>query len=75
MAVKVDIKKARQLRTVFNENPEPERSEIYPILIPEEKKSRTIKLKPEFYEKFFDEDTQPKTILETIERALESYLQ
>lgn len=77
MAVKVDIKKARQLRTVFNENPEIERMEIeiYSILIPDEKKSRTIKLKPEFYERFFDKDTQPKTILETIEKALESYLQ
>jgi len=76
MAVKVDIRKARQLRTVFNENPEIERMEIeiYSILIPDEKKSRTIKLKPEFYERFFDKDTQPKTILDTIEKALESYL-
>lgn len=74
MIFKIDIKRAALLRKVFKDNPEISRRDVVRLFNTEPKqKKKVVKIKPELYSKYFDEDADEKEILDTIERALEYF--
>lgn len=74
MIFKIDTKRAALLRKVFKDNPEISRRDVVRLFNTEPKqKKKVVKIKPELYSKYFDEDADEKEILDTIERALEYF--
>lgn len=72
MIFKIDTKRAALLRKVFKDNPEISRNEVI-RLFNDKPKKKTVKIKPELYSKYFDEDADETEILEVIEKALEYF--
>ena len=77
MLVKIDTSKASQLRKAYKDKSELERADLRAqfIVKPKEKKNKPIKLKPEIYAKYFDENAAENDIMATIELALEYYFE
>ena len=77
MLIKLDIRKAKQLREAYRDNEYLTKSKMTELIIGEykRKKSETkaLKLPTEFYLKYFEEDTEPEKVLLIIEKALENY--
>lgn len=74
MIFKIDTKRAALMRKVFKDNPEISRRDVVRLFNTEPKpKKKVVKIKPELYSKYFDEDADEKEILDTIERALEYF--
>lgn len=77
MLIKLDIRKAKQLREAYRDNEYLTKSKMTELIIGDykRKKSETkaLKLPTEFYLKYFDEDTEPEKVLLIIEKALENY--
>ncbi len=74
MIFKVDTKQASMLRKAFRDNPEISRRDVVSLFNTEPKpKKKAVRIKPEIYSKYFDENTDEKEILDTIEIALEYF--
>lgn len=77
MLVKLDIRKARQLREAYKDNVQLSKSKMTELIIGgyrvKKSEKKPLKLTPEFYLKYFDEDTEPEKVLMIIEKALENY--
>ena len=72
MFMKIDTKRAALLRKAFQDNPEISRNEVI-RLFSDKPKKRAIKIKPELYSKYFDEDSDETEIIAVIENALEYF--
>lgn len=72
MVLKIDTKRAALMRKAFKDNPKISRREVIGLLNDKPKK-KTVKIKPELYSKYFDEDTDETEIIEVIEKALEYF--
>ncbi len=72
MLVKIDTSKASKLRKAFNDSPELDRADLRKLFSVDtkEKKNKVIKLKPEIYEKYFDENATEEEILDAIKGGL-----
>ena len=77
MLVKLDIRKARQLREAYKNNVQLSKSKMTELIIGgyrvKKSEKKPLKLTSEFYLKYFDEDTEPEKVLMIIEKALENY--
>lgn len=77
MLIKLDIRKAKQLREVYKNCEKLSKSKMTELLIGDYKakksEMKSLKLPSEFYLKYFDEDTEPEKVLMIIEKALENY--
>jgi hypothetical protein len=80
MTVKLDAKQAKTIRNAYEEEPDMDRTQIRRtithVIIGEEKpksKPKTLKLKADFYQKYFGENTAPEEALSIIEEALDNY--
>lgn len=77
MLIKLDIRKAKQLREVYKNCEKLSKSKMTELLIGDYKAKKSemkpLKLPSEFYLKYFDEDTEPEKVLMVIEKALENY--
>ncbi len=77
---KVDIKKAEQLRESADENgdlPDAETEEILSGKSAESQqpKPKSVKISQEMFTRYFPKGTKPEEITETVEKALEAYLE
>lgn len=77
MLIKLDIRKAKQLREAYKNVEKLSKSKMTELLIGDYKakksEMKSLKLPSEFYLKYFDEDTEPEKVLMVIEKALENY--
>ena len=77
MLIKLDIRKAKQLREAYKNCEKLSKSKMTELLIGDYKakksEMKSLKLPSEFYLKYFDEDTEPEKVLMIIEKALENY--
>lgn len=77
MLIKLDIRKAKQLRDAYRDNEHLTKSKMTELIIGDyqRKKSgkKALKLSIEIYLKYFEEDTEPEKVLLIIEKALENY--
>lgn len=77
MLIKLDIRKAKQLREAYKNVEKLSKSKMTELLIGDYKakksEMKSLKLTSEFYLKYFDEDTEPEKVLMIIEKALENY--
>lgn len=77
MLIKLDIRKAKQLREAYKNCEKLSKSKMTELLIGDYKakksEMKSLKLPSEFYLKYFDEDTEPEKVLMVIEKALENY--
>ena len=77
MLIKLDIRKAKQLREAYKNVEKLSKSKMTELLIGDYKakksEMKSLKLPSEFYLKYFDEDTEPEKVLMIIEKALENY--
>ena len=77
MLIKMDIRKAKQLREAYKNVEKLSKSKMTELLIGDYKakksEMKSLKLPSEFYLKYFDEDTEPEKVLMIIEKALENY--
>lgn len=77
MLIKMDIRKAKQLREAYKNCEKLSKSKMTELLIGDYKakksEMKSLKLPSEFYLKYFDEDTEPEKVLMIIEKALENY--
>ena len=77
MLIKMDIRKAKQLREAYKNCEKLSKSKMTELLIGDYKakksEMKSLKLPSEFYLKYFDEDTEPEKVLMVIEKALENY--
>ncbi len=77
MLIKLDIRKAKQLREAYKNCEKLSKSKMTELLIGDYKAKKSemkpLKLPSEFYLKYFDEDTEPEKVLMVIEKALENY--
>ncbi|WP_337402080.1 ParB N-terminal domain-containing protein, partial [Porcipelethomonas sp.] len=77
MLIKLDIRKAKQLREAYKNVEKLSKSKMTELLIGDYKAKKSemkpLKLPSEFYLKYFDEDTEPEKVLMVIEKALENY--
>jgi len=77
MLIKIDIRKAKQLREAYKNVEKLSKSKMTELLIGDYKakksEMKSLKLPSEFYLKYFDEDTEPEKVLMIIEKALENY--
>ena len=79
MLIKLDIRKAKQLREAYKNVEKLSKSKMTELLIGDYKakksEMKSLKLPSEFYLKYFDEDTEPEKVLMIIEKALENYFE
>lgn len=76
MIDKIDIKKAKTLRQAFEKNPDMSEDDLLEFVTDKKNENirKPLKIKPEFYLKYFDEKESPEDILNVIEKALEAYI-
>lgn len=77
MLIKLDIRKAKQLRDSYRDNEHLTKSKMTELIIGDYKRKKTgtkaLKMPTEIYLKYFEEDTEPEKVLLIIEKALENY--
>ena len=73
---KIDTKKAKALRQAFEKNPDMSEDDLLEFVTDKKNENigKPLKIKPEFYLKYFDEKDSQEDILIVIEKALEAYM-
>ncbi len=76
MIDKIDTKKAKALRQAFEKNPDMSEDDLLEFVTDKKNENigKPLKIKPEFYLKYFDEKDSQEDILIVIEKALEAYM-